>query len=129
MEIFWSEGGPTRALDVARERRGRWFEPGLVDAFVAAARDRAFWAGLADARLDRDLLALVPAGLEIPADEELLDRIADAFALIIDAKSPFTFDHSARVAEYALAINDRLGDRAVDPVRLPAPGCSTTSAS
>jgi len=118
VEIFWSEGGPDRAIDVARERRGRWFDPELVDAFAAAARSRDFWIGLSDARLDRDLLTLVPAGLEIPSDDALLDRIADAFALIIDAKSPFTFDHSARVAEYALAINDRLGDRAVDPVRL-----------
>jgi putative nucleotidyltransferase with HDIG domain len=118
VEIFWSQGGPDRALDVARERRGRWFDPELVDAFVAAARSRDFWTGLADARLDRDLLALVPAGLEIPTDDALLDRIADAFALIIDAKSPYTFQHSARVAEYALAINDRLGARAVEPVRL-----------
>jgi putative nucleotidyltransferase with HDIG domain len=118
VEIFWSEGGADRALDVARERRGRWFEPSLVDAFVAAGRDPSFWAGIADARLDRDLLALVPASLEIPTDDLLLDRIADAFALIIDAKSPYTFEHSARVADYALAINDRLGDRAVDAVRL-----------
>ena len=107
VEIFWSQGGPDRAVDVARERRGRWFDPELVDAFVAAARDRGFWAGLSDARLDRDLLTLVPAGLEIPTDDALLDRIADAFALIIDAKSPYTFEHSARVADYALAINER----------------------
>jgi len=118
VEIFWSEGGPDRAVDVARERRGRWFDPELVDAFAAAARSRDFWTGLSDARLDRDLLTLVPAGLEIPGDDALLDRIADAFALIIDAKSPYTFEHSARVAEYALAINDRLGARAVEPVRL-----------
>jgi len=118
VEIFWSEGGPDRAVDVARERRGRWFDPDLVDAFVAAARNRDFWTGLSDARLDRDLLTLVPAGLEIPTDDALLDRIADAFALIIDAKSPYTFAHSARVADYALAINDRLGDGAVEPVRL-----------
>ena len=118
IEIFWSQGGPDRAVDVARERRGRWFDPELVDAFAAAARTRDFWAGLSDARLDRDLLTLVPAGLEIPTDDALLDRIADAFALIIDAKSPYTFAHSARVADYALAINDRLGAGAVEPVRL-----------
>jgi hypothetical protein len=69
VEIFWSDGGPDRAVDVARERRGRWFDPDLVDAFVAAARNRDFWAGLSDARLDRDLLTLVPAGLEIPTDD------------------------------------------------------------
>jgi putative nucleotidyltransferase with HDIG domain len=117
-EIFWSDGGPDRAIDVARERRGRWFEPDLVDRFVDVARSPAFWAGLADVRLDRDLLALVPAGLEIPVDDALLDRIADAFALIIDAKSPYTFEHSTRVAAWSLAINERLGARAVDPVRL-----------
>jgi hypothetical protein len=69
VEIFWSEGGPDRAIDVARERRGRWFDPDLVDASVAAARNRDFWTGLSDARLDRDLLTLVPAGLEIPTDD------------------------------------------------------------
>ena len=64
------------------------------------------------------MLARVPAELEIEADDARLDRIADAFALIIDAKSPFTFDHSRRVATYALAINSRLGDRGVDATRL-----------
>ena len=61
-------------------------------------RNRNFWTGLSDARLNRDLLTLVPAGLEIPTDDVLIDHMADAFALIIDAKSPFTFAHSARVA-------------------------------
>jgi putative nucleotidyltransferase with HDIG domain len=117
VEIFWAEGGPDKAIDVARERRGRWFEPDLVDRFVEAARLPAFWTGLTDVRLDRDLLALVPASLEMPTDDALLDRIADAFALIIDAKSPYTFEHSTRVAAYAVAINERLGG-AVDPVRL-----------
>jgi putative nucleotidyltransferase with HDIG domain len=118
VEIFWSEGGPARAIEVAQERSGRWFDPTLVDTLLDAARVPAFWAGLEDARLDRDLLTLVPAGLEIPADDALLDRIADAFALIIDAKSPYTFEHSRRVARYALAINERLGPAGVDPVRL-----------
>jgi putative nucleotidyltransferase with HDIG domain len=121
MEIFWAEAGAARAVEIARERRGRWFEPGLVDVFCEIARHDAFWAGLDDARLDRDLLTLVPASLEIPADDALLDQVADAFALIIDAKSSFTFDHSRRVAEYAVSINARLGG-VVDPVRLRRAG-------
>jgi putative nucleotidyltransferase with HDIG domain len=118
VEIFWAEGGPDKAIDVARERRGRWFEPDLVDRFVDAARQPGFWSGMQDVRLDRDLLTLVPASLEMPTDDALLDRIADAFALIIDAKSPYTFDHSTRVAQYAVAIAERLDRPDVDLVRL-----------
>ena len=65
---------------------------------------RLFWEQLGDASLDASVFARVPADLEIAADDGRLDRIADAFALIIDAKSPFTFDHSRRVASFALAI-------------------------
>jgi putative nucleotidyltransferase with HDIG domain len=118
MEIFWGIGGPAHAIDVARQRRGRWFDPDLVDALQDLERDSAFWARLGYARLDRDVLAHVPVEMETTADEARLDRIADAFALIIDAKSPFTFDHSRRVATYALAINSRLGAEGVDAVRL-----------
>jgi HD-GYP domain-containing protein (c-di-GMP phosphodiesterase class II) len=118
LEIFWSEGGPGLALTVARERRGRWFDPDIVDAMESVARNPAFWSGLAHARLEPDVLGSIPSDLEIGADEDRLDRIAHAFALIVDAKSPFTFDHSRRVAEYAAAVNARLGDDGVDPVRL-----------
>ena len=38
------------------------------------------------------------------ADAARLDDIAGAFADIIDAKSPFTFSHSARVAKVALRL-------------------------
>ncbi|MGH9371662.1 MAG: HD-GYP domain-containing protein, partial [Vicinamibacterales bacterium] len=118
MEIFWGEGGRVDAVRVARERRGRWFDPDVVDALRDVEHDSDFWEGLGDARLDAGVFAEVPADLEIVADDRCLDRIADAFALIIDAKSPFTFDHSRRVATYAAAINERLGDHGVDNVRL-----------
>jgi HD-GYP domain-containing protein (c-di-GMP phosphodiesterase class II) len=118
VEIFWAEGGPARASAVARERKGRWFDPELVDALAAIDRDSRFWRRLATARVDHDVLSTLPVDVEIPADAARLDRIADAFALVIDAKSPFTCDHSRRVARYATAINERLGDRAVDPARL-----------
>jgi putative nucleotidyltransferase with HDIG domain len=118
MEIFWSEGGPQSAIRVARERRGRWFDAELVDTLRAFERDGSFWTRLRNATLDLDVFTNVPADIEIPADDERLDRIADAFALIIDAKSPFTFHHSRGVATYAAAINERVADAAVDPVCL-----------
>ena len=46
VEIFHAAGGVKAARQVARRRRGRWFDPALVDAFLAICRDRAFWASL-----------------------------------------------------------------------------------
>ena len=43
------------------------------------------------------------------ADDEQLDRVAEAFARVIDAKSPYTASHSAGVATYAQAIGAAMG--------------------
>ena len=43
------------------------------------------------------------------ADGERLDRVAEAFALIIDAKSPYTSTHSVGVARIAVSVGDVLG--------------------
>src|SRR6185503_6027266 len=48
-----------------------------------------------------------------------LGRVAEAFAAIVDAKSPFTERHSRRVAEIALATAHRLGV-ASEPLRIAA---------
>ena len=43
------------------------------------------------------------------ADDERLDRVAEAFAMIVDAKSPYTGRHSEGVARIAVALGDVLG--------------------
>ena len=43
------------------------------------------------------------------ADDERLDRITEAFAQVIDAKSPYTFNHSSGVADYATRVAAELG--------------------
>jgi hypothetical protein len=45
-EIFHAAGGVKAACAVARRRRGRWFDPALVDALGSVSRDAAFWASL-----------------------------------------------------------------------------------
>ena len=109
VEIFHAAGGVKAAREVARRRRGRWFDPALVDAFLAICRDRAFWASLEDA----DVSHWEPGDLVLRADDDRIDRIAEAFARVIDAKSPFTALHSVRVAEIAVGIGEVLG---FDPV-------------
>src|SRR3954452_7088505 len=46
-EIFHAAGGVRAAWRVARRRRGRWFDPALVDAFGTLRADTAFWESLA----------------------------------------------------------------------------------
>ena len=109
VEIFHADGGVRAAWAVARRRRGRWFDPELVDAFGAIRRDRDFWAALATP----DVSAWEPPERVLAVDEPRLDRIAEAFARVIDAKSPYTARHSERVAELAVGTAAVLGFGAI----------------
>nr|MBA2643902.1 HD-GYP domain-containing protein [Solirubrobacterales bacterium] len=44
----------------------------------------------------------------LEADEETLDRVSEAFAQVVDAKSPWTYRHSLGVARVAVAIAEVL---------------------
>jgi putative nucleotidyltransferase with HDIG domain len=109
VEVFHAAGGLEAARRVAKRRRGRWFDPSLVDAFLRFCDDRDFW----DALESPDVSVWEPPDLTLAGDDERLDRIAQAFARVIDAKSPFTARHSERVAEIADGIGAALG---FDPV-------------
>jgi putative nucleotidyltransferase with HDIG domain len=97
MEVFWQQGGAAAACDVARARRGTWFDPALVDAVDELERDDRFWASLPRP----DVEAVEPPDRVLRADDARLDRVAEAFAGIVDAKSPYTAQHCAGVAEIA----------------------------
>ncbi len=100
VEIFHAAGGLKATRAMARRRCGRWFDPALVDALLAVCHDRGFWRTLEHP----DVTGWEPAEMVLRADDERLDRIAEAFARVIDAKSPFTARHSERVAEIAVGI-------------------------
>ena len=59
-EIFHAAGGVKAARAVARRRRGRWFDPALVDALLAVCRDRGV---LARRSSDPDVSGWEPADL------------------------------------------------------------------
>ena len=110
VEAYWSEHGTAAALAMARQRRGTWFDPALVDLLDSWRSDRAWWDTLADLdRLDEAVLALEPGSEPMVATDERLDRIAFAFAAVIDAKTPFTARHSSNVARYAVGIARAVG--------------------
>jgi putative nucleotidyltransferase with HDIG domain len=110
VEAFWSEHGTGAALEMARQRRGTWFDPALVDRLLGWRDDRSWWGTLADAQhLDESVVALEPGQAPLVASDERLDRIAFAFAAVIDAKTPFTARHSSNVARFAVGIAGAMG--------------------
>jgi HD-GYP domain-containing protein (c-di-GMP phosphodiesterase class II) len=109
VEVFASGYGVDAAVGIALERRGSWFDPALVDGLRALRRDGDFWAAALGPSARRHLAALEPPEEVRLVDDAGLDLIAQAFARVIDAKSPYTFRHSEGVAELAVAIG-----RAID---------------
>ena len=106
MEVFTAVRGPSAGIAVGRRRRGRWFDPALVDLL-----DVAVLRALPDEHADlvQAVNAYEPHDRVLVADESRVSRIAHAFAEVIDAKSPSTGGHSHRVAALADAIGERLG--------------------
>ena len=108
-EIFFETGGPAAALDTVAKRSGRWFDPELVKVFTRIAARPGFWHTLRTDDLIPIVTSLAPAPSSITADADTLERIALAFAWVIDAKSPYTYEHSEGVSAVAGRIGERLG--------------------
>lgn len=109
IDVFHITSGREAAVNEVRRRAGTWFDPQLVTLFELVARDLSFWAVLEGNDIEARVFALEPAANRTPLDDDLLDDIADGFAQVVDAKSPFTSGHSKRVALYSDMIAEELG--------------------
>lgn len=108
IDIFHVSGGPRSALKEIKRRRGDWFDPALVDAFVEISARSGFWQSLVSADLEAIVLASEPGQQAVMADDDYLDDIAAGFAKVIDAKSPYTSGHSDRVALFTDLIAEEM---------------------
>jgi putative nucleotidyltransferase with HDIG domain len=108
IDVFAERHGARAAIHVVTQRAGRWFDPEIVPIVRALEKDDALWQSLKGGSAREQVLALEP-GLAIPATQQRIDDICNAFAQIIDAKSPYTSRHSTGVAAAASAIAEELG--------------------
>jgi putative nucleotidyltransferase with HDIG domain len=102
-----------RARDVREQiagRRGTYFQPELVDLFLATSRPEAFWLLLEPRAVQAYLQDLLAEARPYRASVAELHGVAAIFARIVDAKSPFTFNHSVGVARVARLLAEKLGD-------------------
>lgn len=109
VEVFFAQGGVPAALQAIRARKGRWFDPQLVEQMERLAQDPSFWEGLRDPDIASRIVTLQPTECVREVGDEELARLSGAFAAVIDAKSPFTFGHSSRVCQYAERIGREVG--------------------
>ncbi|MDO9394168.1 MAG: HD-GYP domain-containing protein, partial [Methylotenera sp.] len=90
------------------KRRGTWYDPEAVDAFMAVAQSADFWSILNSPDVEALVFALEPGGQQVPLDEDYFDDIAEAFGKVVDAKSPYTAGHSARVGLYTTLLAESM---------------------
>ncbi len=99
---------------------GVLFAPELVVAFTEIANVEAFWLAMEPEYLDEDIRRIgshIPTSLlDIPA----LKALARLFSRVVDAKSPYTDEHSQRVAHIArqLAVDFGVEDYQLDQVEI-----------
>ena len=107
LEVFAARLSPRAAIRAVTERRGRWFDPQIVRAAQSLEQDEDLWHRFGAQNAREHVLALEP-GVAVPATPQRIDDICEAFAQVIDAKSPYTFHHSAGVADASVAIAEEL---------------------
>jgi putative nucleotidyltransferase with HDIG domain len=108
LEVFASKYGSQAAIDVISERSGTWFDPEIVRVVKTLKCDDELWQHVSGSDAREHALAMEP-GAAIPALPERIDSLCNAFAEVIDAKSPYTFHHSKGVAAAATEIAEGMG--------------------
>lgn len=109
VEVFFNARGREAAYEMARNRGKRWFDPQLVEAMTSFEQDFEFWGRVSGPDPVREVARVEPGDMPTRTDGAALDVIAEGFARVIDAKSPYTARHSEGVARFAVGIGTHLG--------------------
>ena len=117
LEAFHHIGGRTAAVRLAEERRGKAFDPTVVDAFLSIASEETLWETLEQESVWMRVLSMEPPSPYRYIKEEKLEDVALSFADFADLKSFYSAGHSRRVGD--------LAERMAEQMRLPEAEVST----
>ena len=102
LEIFVTSFGVESGYEMLQARSGSWFDPEIVKAAISLKQDR-LWSDHSDHVEGLSVPLHEPeSAMERPLTN--IDKVAEAFATVIDAKSSFTFEHSSRVNQYSMML-------------------------
>lgn len=122
LEAFHHVGGRAAALRLAEERRGKAFDPTVVDAFLSIAGEEALWETLEQESVWMRVLSMEPPSPYRYIKEDQLEAVALSFADFADLKSFYSSGHSRRVGDLAerMAKHMRLPEVEVSAIRRAA---------
>lgn len=107
LDAFAKDKGPETAMRTLRERSGRWFDPKLVRVVESLHASRSLWDNRPAEEDRRAVLDLAPEAGGTTVHQ--IDKVCEAFADVVDAKSSFTYRHSVGVTQAALKIAVQMG--------------------
>ena len=94
--------------DTLGSYRGSLFAPELVDAFLAISNNEAFWLAFSAEFVQQYQADMATRGEHTVLPWQQFKGCAHIFARIIDAKSPYTMEHSLGVSRLARYLAQRL---------------------
>ena len=121
VDIFVGAHGVAGTMRMVKDRRKTWFDPQLCDVALKWRKDEAWWTWLRESAPELEVTALEQSHNPV-VSESGLDLVAQAFADIVDAKSPFTYRHSTNVSRWARAIGEKFFTDERELVRLSRAG-------
>lgn len=88
---------------------GTYFDPALVEVFRQVERSEAFWIALEDRHVTRFTWDMGRFKSSKPLSNFQLKQLSLIMAYVVDQKSPFTAQHSVRVANLARFLAESFG--------------------
>lgn len=111
LDVFATAQGMQASIRTLQRRSSTWFDPQIVHCAVALHKAGRLWQDCEPGcPVEHSRQAAIDLSPEAPAllRADQIDAICEAFADVVDAKSPFTFRHSIGVTETALALAQEL---------------------
>jgi putative nucleotidyltransferase with HDIG domain len=105
-----------------RQRAGTCFAAELVDLFLETSESEAFWLQLEPRSIETYLQDMLSKGPSYLSSMEDVRRLAKIFSHIVDAKSPFTAEHSLGVAGLVRLLTGKMGLGAVTREKIEVAG-------
>jgi putative nucleotidyltransferase with HDIG domain len=112
LDVFFAARGEGAAVQTLKERSGTWFDPELVRIAVSLHQRGTLWtdcSAIGNQDDTRQAVLDLDGGKRDRLDAGEIDRICEAFAEVVDAKSHFTFRHSQGVADVTFGIAQHMG--------------------